>query len=93
VDGNAQHTLDLRGSLTSMGLLKASRKFQDLEPGETLIVECDDPALREDILNILDSSQVKAASCEERAEAFRLCIVKQHRDPQGPPPLSCGCGE
>ena len=88
-----RHILDLRGLLTSMGLLKVSRKFLDLEPGETLIVECDHESLRQDIMNILDSRQIEVASCETQADVFRLCIVKQNKDHEEPPSLACKCGE
>jgi len=92
VNTGNQYILDLRGVLTSMGLLKASRKFQVLEAGATLIVECDDEALGQDILNILDPSQIKVASCDKQADVVRLCIVKQDKGREGSPPLACSCG-
>lgn len=87
----SDHFLDLTGALTAIGLLKVSRTFQDLKPGQTLVVQSDVQSIREDILRILDTAQIRKVWTEELGHVFRLCIVKQEGQMGGSQPIRCGC--
>lgn len=76
---NAARFLDLRGSFTSMGLLKASKAFQELKNGQTLVILSDDRRLREDLFRILDSRRIGESNCEEEHSVYKLSILKQPR--------------
>lgn len=45
----AQHTLDARGQLCPMPVIRTQQEIKALAPGDTLEVVCTDPGVKEDI--------------------------------------------
>lgn len=87
----SDYFLDLTGTLSAIGLLKISRTFQDLEPGQTLVVQSDVQSMREDTLRILETAQIRKVWIEELGHVFRLYIVKQEGQRDGSQTVKCGC--
>lgn len=88
--GKSEQTLDLRGALTFIGLLKVCRTFEDLEPGQTLVVKTDVRTMEEDILSILDSCRLESVSSQELDQVVVLTIVKKNGEPGGSQRFQCG---
>ena len=45
----AEHTLDARGQLCPMPVIRTQAAMAELAPGDTLLVLCTDPGVKEDI--------------------------------------------
>jgi TusA-related sulfurtransferase len=87
----SDYFLDLTGTLSAIGLLKISRTFQDLEPGQTLVVQSDVQSMRDDTLRILETAQIRKVWIEELGHVFRLYIVKKEGPRDGSQTVKCGC--
>jgi TusA-related sulfurtransferase len=81
MDRTIERALDVRGSFTSIGLLKASSAFQKLKPGESLVILSDDQMLHQDIFRILDPRRIERTFCEQDEGFYRLTITKHTEQP------------
>lgn len=76
----ADHTLDLRGFIVPIALLKVSQVFREMLPEQTLEILCYDSDLRCDLLKILPAFSYELIIAEEIGDgnSFRLQMKKKH---------------
>ena len=59
------HTLDLRGAIQPIGLLKICQVFREMHANETLEIFGRDPDTRADIFRVLPASAYELVASEE----------------------------
>ena len=74
------HNLDLRGTIISLSLLKASQMFKMINPGEVLEVLCSDPEVHEDLFKVLPAASydlISMEALEDDQASYRFRLVKK----------------
>ena len=73
------HTLDLRGFILPIALLKVSQVFREMLPEQTLEILCHDSETQDDLLKILPSYSCELISAEETGEggSFKFQMKKK----------------
>lgn len=76
----ADHTLDLRGFIIPIALLKVSQVFREMLPEQTLEIHCHDEDIKCDLLKILPAFSYELVFAEETNDgnSFRLQMKKKH---------------
>jgi len=76
----ADHTLDLRGFIVPIALLKVSQVFREMLPEQTLEIHCHDEDIKCDLLKILPAFSYELVFAEETTDgnSFRLQMKKKH---------------
>ncbi len=74
----ADHILDIADALPDFALLKISRTFRDMNPGEMMEILGCDADIREDLLRILPDHVFRLIR-EEAGPPCRLWILKQRK--------------
>ncbi len=75
----ADHTIDLRGFILPIALLKVSQAFRDMPPEQTLEILCHDSETQSDLLKILpaDSCELIHAEAAADGRSFRFHMKKK----------------
>ena len=80
MESKTDHSLDLRGTIPPISLLKVCQVFRAMETDETLEILGRDPDTRKDIFKVLPASAYELIVSEELDEAdasYRLQIRKK----------------
>ena len=73
----ADFSLDFRGAITSLALLKFSRVFREMKSNQTLVVLGLDVDTRADLFKLMPASTYELIGVDEvEASCFRVCIRK-----------------
>jgi TusA-related sulfurtransferase len=74
----ADFSLDFRGAITSLALLKFSRVFREMTSRQTLEVMGLDADARTDLFKLMPAATYELIATQEReAGSFRVCIRKK----------------
>jgi TusA-related sulfurtransferase len=82
---DTRHNLDLRGTIIPFSLLKASRTFKMINPGEILEVLCSDPEVHQDLCKVLPAASydlISMEALEDDQVSYRLRLVKKQLEDQ-----------
>jgi TusA-related sulfurtransferase len=82
---DTQHNLYLRGTIIPFSLLKASRTFKMINPGEILEVLCSDPEVHQDLCKVLPAASydlISMEALEDDQVSYRLRLVKKKLEDQ-----------
>ena len=74
------HKLDLRGTIVPFSLLKVTREFKLMNPGEKLEVFLSDPETPADLFRVLPDSSYELEGLEEPTDedpSYRITLVKK----------------
>ncbi len=73
--------LDTTGLLCPIPIVKTSRKLEELEIGDRLVVLSDDPAFPDDLRSWSENEPHELIELEEREGTFQATIRKRRSDP------------
>jgi len=71
----AQHTLDARGQLCPMPVIRTQQEMKSLLPGDTLEVLCTDPGVKEDIPAWCRVNGHEVVSIVEEHDEIRITVM------------------
>ena len=77
----ADYTLDFRGSITSITLLKVTQTVMEMAPDETIEIQGFDPAIKQDLFRVLPESSYEfisegVAENDNGDNCFRILLKK-----------------
>ena len=77
----ADYTLDFRGSITSITLLKLTQAFMAMKPGEIIEIQGIDPDTEQDLFRVLPESSYELISEDvpenNNAEGFYRILIRK----------------
>ena len=71
------HQLDLRGMISPITLLKVTKAFRRLDPGETLEIVGTDVQTRIDIFQVLKATRYELISSEDDRACYHILLRKK----------------
>jgi len=80
LDIKPDYTLDLRGAIPPITLLKVSQVFREMKPSEILEIVCRDPDTRCDLFKVLPPLSYEVLEIDELEEeknSFRVRMRKR----------------
>lgn len=78
MDRQADYKLDLRGAISSFGLLKLSRVFREMKSNQTLEILGVDADARSDLFRVLPKVSYELLEIEEREGALSRIQIKKN---------------
>jgi len=71
------HHLDIRGAIIPITLLKVTRAFREINPGEILEILGSDPDTRKDLFQVLNAFHYQLMDIEEKNASYRIRLKKE----------------
>jgi TusA-related sulfurtransferase len=78
VEPNADYTVDFRGAIRWLALLKITQLFRKMAHNQTIVVQGMDPDTRADLLKVLPEMSYELLSVDEESDAsYKMHLRKR----------------